>query len=102
MGFNSTQMGSQLSANPELTKQCMRAGEFVRWRPLLANRWSYDMAIDGKEWVMIGSRKQPGKRKPQVTESQGPEEGTKGFIVATLIIAFSRVGMPESVSQLIQ
>ena len=97
----STHDGQPISANPELTKLMHEAGEFVPVGSRLpANPLGlYDMADNGKEWVNDWFSKTWYSVNPQVTDPQGPEEGTER-VIRNLDYSFSRVGMPESVPSL--
>ncbi|RHW20107.1 formylglycine-generating enzyme family protein [Pseudomonas jilinensis] len=60
----------------------------------------YDMADNGKEWVNDWFSENWYRDNPQVTDPQGPAEGTRK-VIRNLDFSFSRTGMSESAPSLV-
>lgn len=93
----STHDGRPLSEHRELVDRVQETGEYVPVGTRLPPNplGLYDMADNGKEWVNDWFSETWYKDNPQITDPQGPEEGTKK-VIRNLDFSFSRAGASES------
>lgn len=92
----STHDGQPLSEHRELAERVQETGEYVPVGSRLpANPLGlYDMADNGKEWVNDWFSETWYRENPQITDPQGPNEGTKK-VIRNFDFSFSRTGASE-------